>query len=61
MVDFPAVFARLKQGGFTRGPLVIECLKPGDLKHTLAEAKKTREFIEELTGQKKKPSRRPLS
>ncbi|MHC4566943.1 MAG: neutral/alkaline non-lysosomal ceramidase N-terminal domain-containing protein [Planctomycetota bacterium] len=57
MVDFPAVFARLKQGGFTGGPLVVECLEPGDLKHTLAEAKKTREFLEELTGQKKKPSR----
>ncbi|MBL7186242.1 MAG: neutral/alkaline non-lysosomal ceramidase N-terminal domain-containing protein [Phycisphaerae bacterium] len=58
MVDFPAVLARLKQGGFTGGPLVIECLEPGDLKHTLAEAKKTREFLEELTGQKTSPSRR---
>lgn len=57
MVDFPAVFARLKQGGFTGGPLVVECLEPGDLKHTLAEAKKTREFLEELTGQKKKLAR----
>ncbi|MHC4702634.1 MAG: sugar phosphate isomerase/epimerase family protein, partial [Planctomycetota bacterium] len=47
MVDFPAVLARLKQGGFTGGPLVVECLEPGDLKHTLAEAKKTREFLEE--------------
>ena len=56
MVDFAAVLARLKQGGFTSGPLVVECLEPGDLKHTLAEAKKTREFLEELTGQKKKPS-----
>jgi sugar phosphate isomerase/epimerase len=58
MVDFPAVLARLKQGGFTGGPLVVECLEPGDLKHTLAEAKKTREFLEELTGQKTAPSRR---
>ena len=57
MVDFPADLARLKQGGFTGGPLVVECLEPGDLKHTLAEAKKTRELLEELTGQKKKPSR----
>jgi len=57
MVDFPAVFARLKRGGFTSGALVVECLDPGDLKHTLAEAQKTREFLEELTGQKKKPSR----
>ncbi|MHC4495015.1 MAG: neutral/alkaline non-lysosomal ceramidase N-terminal domain-containing protein, partial [Planctomycetota bacterium] len=56
MVDFPAVLARLKQGGFTGGPLVVECLEPGDLEHTLAEAKKTREFLEELTGQKTSPS-----
>ena len=55
MVDFPAVLARLKHGGFTGGPLVVECLDPGDLEHTLAEAKKTREFLEELTGKKKGP------
>ena len=34
------------------GALVVECLEPGDLPHTLAEAKKTREFLEKLTGQK---------
>jgi len=49
MVDFPAVLARLKQGGFSKGPLVIECLARGDLKQTLAEAKKARKFVEELT------------
>jgi len=49
-VDFPAVLARLKQGGFTRGPLVVECLEPGDLKQTLIEAKKARLFLEELTA-----------
>ena len=52
MVDFPAVMARLKQGGFTGGPLVVECLEPGDMEQTLAEAKKARLFLEELTGQK---------
>ena len=51
LVDFPAVMERLKQGGFTSGPLIVECLEPGDLEHTLAEAKKTRKFLEELTGQ----------
>jgi sugar phosphate isomerase/epimerase len=51
-VDFPAVLARLKKGGFTRGPLVVECLERGDLEHTLAEARKARRFLEELTGQK---------
>ena len=50
-VDFPAVLARLKQGGFTAGALVVECLDPGDLKQTLAEAKKARRFLDELTGQ----------
>ena len=32
-VDFAKVLARLKQGGFTCGPLVVECLAPGDLAH----------------------------
>jgi sugar phosphate isomerase/epimerase len=50
-VDFPAVFAKLKAGGFTGGPLVVECLDPGDLRHILGEAKKARRFLEQLTGQ----------
>ncbi len=57
-VDFPAVLARLKKGGFTHGPLVIECLRPGDLKETLAEARKVRLFLEKLTGQKASSSRK---
>jgi len=48
-VDFPAVLARLQKGGFTHGPLVVECLEPGDLKQTLIEAKKARLFLEEIT------------
>ncbi len=55
-VDFAGVLARLKQGGFTRGALVVECLEPGDLEQTLAEAKKARQFLEKLTGQKTSPS-----
>jgi len=55
-VDFPAVFARLKKGGFTHGPLIIECLDPGDAKQSIVQAKKTRLFLEELTGQKTSPS-----
>ena len=57
-VDFAGVLARLKQGGFTGGPLIVECLEPGDLNQTLAEAKKARQFLEELTGQKTSPSSR---
>jgi sugar phosphate isomerase/epimerase len=47
-VDFPAVLARLKKGGFVGGPLVIECLTQGDLPALLAEAKKARAFVEQL-------------
>lgn len=51
-VDFRAVLAHLKKGGFTGGPLIVECLEPGDLEHTLAQAKKARQFLEELTAEK---------
>jgi len=39
-VDFPALIACLRKGGFTHGPLLVETLAPGDLAHTLQEAKK---------------------
>ena len=51
-VDFAKVLARLKQGGFTCGPLVVECLAPGDLAHLKTEALKARRFLKDLTGQK---------
>jgi sugar phosphate isomerase/epimerase len=47
-VDFPAVVAGLQKGGFTRGPVVIECLARGDLPFLLNEAKRTKEFVERL-------------
>jgi len=47
-VNFAKVLARLKQGGFTGGPLVVECLTPGDPSHLAAEAIKAREFISQL-------------
>ncbi|NQT50469.1 sugar phosphate isomerase/epimerase [bacterium] len=49
-VDFPAVLARLKKGGFTGGALVVECLTPGALPAMLAEAKKARKFVEALVA-----------
>ena len=52
-VDFPKVMARLKKGGFKGGALVIECLEPGDLKKTLGEAKKARQFVEQLVAAKR--------
>ncbi|MFO1497299.1 MAG: sugar phosphate isomerase/epimerase family protein [Verrucomicrobiota bacterium] len=47
-VRFRAVLERLKEGGFRRGPLLVECLEQGDLKKVIGEAKKAREFLEEL-------------
>jgi sugar phosphate isomerase/epimerase len=47
-VDFPAVMAVLKKGGFRSGPLVIECLTRGDRAAILAQAKKARLFVEGL-------------
>ena len=55
-VDFPAVLARLKKGGFTHGPLMIECLDPGDSEQSIVQARKTRFFLQELTGLKASPS-----
>lgn len=50
MVDFEKVMARLKQGGFTKGALVVECLKLGDEAQLIAEAKRAREFVEQLVA-----------
>ncbi len=60
-VDFPRVFQRLQAGGFTSGSLVIECLEPGDLQHTLAEARKARAFLERLTGNRPAPAKPEIS
>ncbi|MCX6905686.1 MAG: sugar phosphate isomerase/epimerase [Verrucomicrobia bacterium] len=50
LVNFREVFARLKKGGFTAGPLVVECLDGGDARHITDEARKARQFVEELVG-----------
>jgi sugar phosphate isomerase/epimerase len=47
-VDFPKLLSRLRQGGFTRGPLVVETLAPGDLPATVANARKARRFLEKI-------------
>lgn len=52
MVDFKTVMANLAKGGFTSGPLIVECLEKGDLPALAVEAKKARIFLENLTGQK---------
>jgi sugar phosphate isomerase/epimerase len=48
MVKFREVLAKLKQGGFRRGPIVVECLNPGDAAQTNAEAKKAYAFVQTL-------------
>jgi sugar phosphate isomerase/epimerase len=50
LVDFQGVFARLKKGGFTRGALVVETLRPGDRKSLVAEAARARAFVEHLVA-----------
>ena len=59
-VDFPALMARLGNGGFTHGPLMVETLDRGDPDHTLREARKARKFLQKLVrgGQ---PEERPYS
>ncbi|MBI5768483.1 MAG: sugar phosphate isomerase/epimerase [Verrucomicrobia bacterium] len=47
-VEFAKVFARLRRGGFTGGPLVVECTATGDRAQVTAEARKAREFVETL-------------
>ncbi len=47
MVDFRAVMAKLKKGGFTRGPLVVECLDISDPAKIVDEARKARLFVED--------------
>lgn len=51
-VSFRGVLERLNQGGFTRGPLLVECLERGDVAKVTAEALKARAFLETLTGPK---------
>ena len=49
-IDFAALVKKLRGGGFTHGPLMIEALKPGSLAETLAEAKKAKQFVERLVA-----------
>ncbi len=47
-VDFPALFSRMREGGFKGGPLLIECLETGDNEFLIAEARKAREYLENI-------------
>lgn len=52
LVQWRKLLDRLQQGGFKRGPLLVECVERGDRAKITAEARKARIFLEELTGQK---------
>jgi sugar phosphate isomerase/epimerase len=47
-VAWKKLMQRLRQGGFTSGPMVVECLAAGSLKETIQQAKRARIFLEEL-------------
>lgn len=47
-VNFPRVLARLKRGGFTRGPLVVECVARGEGRNITTEARQARRFLEDV-------------
>jgi sugar phosphate isomerase/epimerase len=48
-VNWPALMTGLKRGGFSRGPLLIECLERGERPQVMASARAARGFLEELT------------
>lgn len=47
-IDFTALMKQLKKGGFTHGPLAVECLAGGSAKAIIKEAVKARKFVENL-------------
>ena len=52
-VNFPGVMARLQQGGFRGGPLVVECVArpdPANVPAITAEAKRARALVISLIG-----------
>lgn len=51
-VNFRGVFDGLKLGGFTRGPLIVECVARGTAAQITDEARKARLFLVELTRQR---------
>ena len=50
MVDFPKLLAILREDGSKQGPLVVELVSQGDKANVTAEAKKVRQFLEEITS-----------
>jgi len=53
-VNFAAVLARLQRGGFTQGPLMVECVAGTEVATVTAEAQKARRFVEQLIGEQRR-------
>jgi len=49
-VNFKAVLANLRKGGFTGGPLMVETVARGTLPEVLENARKARRFVEQLVA-----------
>lgn len=47
-VDFPKVMSQFRRGGFTKGPLIVECVSRGEGLNPIEEARKARLFLENL-------------
>lgn len=41
-VDFPKLLSRMRKGGFTKGPLIVECVQRAEREKAIQEAKKAR-------------------
>jgi sugar phosphate isomerase/epimerase len=48
LVGYPKLFKTMIELGFSSGPLIVECLAKGDYESVVNEAKKTREFLNNL-------------
>ncbi|HSW47061.1 MAG TPA: sugar phosphate isomerase/epimerase family protein, partial [Phycisphaerae bacterium] len=58
-VDFQAVFANLRKGGFTSGPLMVETIARGSPAELIENARKARVFVKRLVGDSKDDTTRP--
>jgi sugar phosphate isomerase/epimerase len=50
LVNFHELLVRTRKGGFSGGPLIVECVDPGEGPAIAAEARKARLFLERITA-----------
>lgn len=58
-VNFKAVLANLRKGGFTGGPLMVETIARGSPAELVNNARNARRFVEQLVSDTDTPSSRP--